>query len=42
LMINEALGVGSAIHDLTGDGSVGVADVQIAINAAYGLGCMVR
>jgi hypothetical protein len=39
LIINEALGVTSAVNDLNGDGVVNVADVQIEINAALGLGC---
>jgi hypothetical protein len=40
LIINEALGVALAVHDLNGDGLVTVADVQIVINAALGLGCI--
>ena len=37
LIINEALGVFVAVHDLNGDGAVNVADVQKVINAALGL-----
>ena len=39
LIINEALGVAVATHDLNGDGVVNVADVQKVINAALGLSC---
>jgi hypothetical protein len=39
-IINEALGVTPASHDLNGDGVVTVADVQLVINAALGVGCM--
>jgi RHS repeat-associated protein len=38
-IINQALGVLSAVSDLTGDGTVNIADVQFVINAALGLGC---
>lgn len=38
-ILNEALGVSTAVHDLNGDGVVNVLDVQIVINAAAGLGC---
>jgi hypothetical protein len=41
-MINEALGVMSATHDLNGDGMVNVVDIQIVINAALSLGCAVN
>jgi hypothetical protein len=37
--INEASGVMPAGNDLNGDGAVNVVDVQIAIDAALGLGC---
>lgn len=39
LVINQALGVSSAVSDLNHDGVVNVADVQLVINAALGLGC---
>ena len=39
IIINEALGVIPAVHDLNHDGVVDVADVQKEINAALGLGC---
>jgi uncharacterized repeat protein (TIGR01451 family) len=39
LVIDEALGVIPAVHDLNHDGVVNMADVQKAINAALGLGC---
>jgi hypothetical protein len=38
-IVNEALGVQPALHDLSGDGAVTVLDVQIEINAALGNGC---
>ena len=38
-IINEALGMAPAVHDLNGDGVVNVLDVQRVINAALGLGC---
>jgi hypothetical protein len=38
-MINEALGVAPAFNDLNGDGVVNASDIQIAANAALGLGC---
>ena len=37
--IIQAFGTISAAYDLSGDGIVSVADVQIAINAALGFGC---
>jgi len=37
MIINEAMGVTPAIHDLNGDGVVNVVDVQMEINAALGL-----
>ena len=40
LMINEALGVLIAVHDLTHDGRVDVTDIQKIINAALGVGCV--
>jgi Cohesin domain len=39
LMLNETLGMISAVHDLNHDGMVNVADVQKLINAALGQGC---
>ena len=42
VIINEALGVATAVNDLNGDGAVNVADVQIVINAALGLGCSAK
>ena len=41
-MIDEALGVMPAAHDLNSDGAVNAIDVQIVIEAALGLGCTVR
>ena len=38
-IINEALGVLSPAHDLSGGGGVNVVDVQIVVGAALGLGC---
>jgi hypothetical protein len=38
-MINEALGVVSAVHDLNGDGTVNVVDLEIVVSAAVGVGC---
>jgi uncharacterized repeat protein (TIGR01451 family) len=38
-LINEALGLAPAKHDLTGDGTVNVLDVQIVLQAALGAGC---
>lgn len=38
-LINEALGVIPAVHDLNVDGEVNVADIAVVINAALGLGC---
>jgi hypothetical protein len=38
-IINEALGVAPAAHDLNGDGIVNVVDLQIVVNAVMGLGC---
>jgi len=42
LIMQEALGLASAVHDLNRDGSVGVVDVQVVINAAAGMSCMAR
>jgi Divergent InlB B-repeat domain/Putative Ig domain len=39
-IINEALGLASASNDLNGDGVVNIADAQIVIGAATGLGCL--
>jgi uncharacterized repeat protein (TIGR01451 family) len=38
-LIDEALGTASAVNDLNSDKVVNAVDVQIAINAALGLGC---
>ena len=38
-MINEALGSAAGRNDLNGDAIINVADVQIAMNDAVGLGC---
>ena len=38
-ILNESLGIVTAVDDLNGDGKVNVMDVQIVINAALGLGC---
>jgi uncharacterized repeat protein (TIGR01451 family) len=42
MMINEALGMATAVHDLNQDGGVTVADVQIGINAAFDFGCSAK
>ena len=39
VIVNQALGVTSAVNDLNRDGVVNVADIQIVINAVLGLGC---
>jgi len=41
-VLNEALGVATAVHDLNGDGAVNVVDVQIVMNAALRMGCTVN
>lgn len=41
-VINEALGLASAAHDLNGDGLVGIVDLQIEINSALQLGCTIK
>jgi hypothetical protein len=38
-VINEALGVALAVHDLNGDGVINVVDVQKVITAALTLSC---
>jgi hypothetical protein len=38
-MINEVLGAAAPANDLTGDGAVNVADIQIVANAVLKLGC---
>jgi hypothetical protein len=38
-ILNEALGAEQAVHDLTHDGTVNVADIEKVINAALGQGC---
>lgn len=38
-IINEALGAPPATHDLNNDGVVNVVDIQIVIEALFGLGC---
>jgi mucin-19 len=38
-ILNEALGIGTPVYDLNGDGVVNVVDVQMVVNAALGLGC---
>jgi hypothetical protein len=40
LIVNEALGVAAAQHDMNRDGVVNVADVQKVADAAIGLGCI--
>jgi uncharacterized repeat protein (TIGR01451 family) len=40
ILINEALGVTGAIDDLNQDGAVSIVDVQIEINAALGMTCV--
>ncbi len=42
LIVNQALGAGTAANDLNGDGVVNVVDIQIVINAALSLGCTTR
>jgi hypothetical protein len=39
-MINEVLGLTPPTYDLNGDGSVNIADLQIEINAALSMGCI--
>jgi hypothetical protein len=39
-IVNEALGITPAVHDLSGDGKVTVMDVELEINGALGLGCV--
>ena len=39
MIINEALGKVQAVHDLTRDGAVNVADIQKVIDATLNLGC---
>ena len=41
-IINQALDVVPPLNDLNGDGLVNVADVQIVIIAANGMGCPAR
>ncbi len=38
-IVNEALGRIQAVHDLDLNGTVGVADMQLVVNAVIGLGC---
>jgi hypothetical protein len=38
-LVNESLGAIQALNDLTGDGVVNVADVQLEINVALGGAC---
>jgi len=42
LLINEALGGTSPIHDLNLDGAVDLVDIQIELNAVLGMGCNTR
>ncbi len=42
VILDEALGIEAAVHDLNGGGVVNVIDVQIAINAAGVSGCTAR
>ncbi len=39
-MIDEALGVAPAVHDMNSDGVVNVADIQKVMSAAMGQGCV--
>jgi hypothetical protein len=39
-MIQEALGVVAAVHDMNGDGVVNVADIQAVASAAMGRSCL--
>jgi hypothetical protein len=41
-IIDEALGLIPAVHDLNQDGVVNLLDVQVVINAALGLGCAAK
>lgn len=41
-IINEVLGLNSALHDLNQDGIVSVVDIQTEINAVLGLGCTAK
>jgi hypothetical protein len=38
--MNEALGAISPVHDLNGDRTVNLVDVQLVVNAAVGFGCL--
>ncbi|HUB81307.1 MAG TPA: RHS repeat-associated core domain-containing protein [Bryobacteraceae bacterium] len=38
-VVNQALGIASAVNDLNGDGIVNAQDIQIDIDAALNLGC---
>jgi hypothetical protein len=40
LLVNEALGVVQAVHDMNGDGVVNVVDILIEVSAALGKGCV--
>ncbi len=39
LLISEALGGASPLHDLNNDGMINMVDIQIELNAVLGMGC---
>ena len=41
-IVNQALGVAAPKNNLSGNAAIGVADIQIEINAALGLGCAAK
>ncbi len=41
MMLNQVLGASPATNDLNGDGVVNVADIQLVVAAAMGLGCLI-
>lgn len=40
-IINEALGLSPALHDVNGDGFIGIADVQLVANAVLAGSCLI-
>jgi len=42
IIVNEALGLAAGSNDLNGDGVLNVVDIQIAIDAVLGFGCVVQ
>ena len=39
-IVKEASGAVSPVHDLNGDRTINIVDVQLVVNAAVGFGCM--